>query len=94
MHSHYPATSYNWPSPDDLCWIPRVSVLAVVEPPVPMSVGAHHYKLSTEIFSKIDGVLCMMQINQIRLKLTRFFMLFGGEATAIGKKQTIRKSKC
>ena len=63
MHPHYPATSYNWPSPDDLCWIPRVSVLAIVEPPVPMSVGAHHYKLSTDTISKIDEVLCMMQIK-------------------------------
>ena len=47
----------------DLCWIPQVCVLAIVEPPVPMSVVAHHYKLSTEIFSKIDGILCMMQIK-------------------------------
>ena len=49
MHPHYPSPSYHWPQREDICWIPYLKIVTVIDPPSLTSVGARQYKIKPNI---------------------------------------------
>ena len=57
MHPHFPTHSFEWPSREDICWMPDINVLVVVDTPVPSTRSGRQYHLSTSDMSRIEESL-------------------------------------
>ena len=57
MHPHFPTHSFEWPSREDVCWVPDINVLVVVDTPVPSTRSGRQYHLSTSDMSRIEESL-------------------------------------
>ena len=57
MHPNCPSCSYNWPNRDDICWVPRMNVIFLLQTPSTSSVSGRQYRISTEEDSLIEQLL-------------------------------------
>ena len=46
MHPQYPSSSFNWPSRDGVCWVPRSHIVTEIETPLLSSISARQYNVS------------------------------------------------
>ena len=51
MHPNVPSRSYNWPNQNDICWIPRLNVISIIEAPSLSLLSGRQY------ISKEDDLL-------------------------------------
>ena len=77
MHPPYPSRSYKWPSFDDICWVPIVKIVTIIEDPYPTPIGARQYHISNEDLKKIANVhnLRIFFIH-IRFKFYNYYYIF------------------
>ena len=54
MHPHFPACSLEWPTREDVCWVPDVNIVLVVDAPVPSTQSGRQYCLSTSDLTKVE----------------------------------------
>ena len=54
MHPHFPSYSYHWPCQEDICWVPLLKIVAVVEPPSLASFTGRQYHFSNETVTNIS----------------------------------------
>ena len=53
MHPHLPATSFKWPSRDDICWVPNLHIVCTVNAPSLLTQTARQYYFKSIDMEKI-----------------------------------------
>ena len=57
MHPNVPSQSYNWPNWDDICWVPRLNVISIIEAPSLSLLSGQQYHISKEDNLLIEKLL-------------------------------------
>ena len=56
MHLPLPACSFEWATREDVCWVPDINAILVVDTPVPSTQSGRRYRLSTSDLTNIERV--------------------------------------
>ena len=54
MHPHLPACSFEWATREDVCWVPDINVILVVDTPVPSTQSGRQCCLGTSDLTKVE----------------------------------------
>ena len=69
MHPRLPACSFEWAMREDVCWVPGINVVLVVDTPVPSTQSGRQYGFGTSNLTNIERVsieqFLIIQFNSI-----------------------------
>ena len=54
MHPHLPACSFEWAAREDVCWVPDINVVLVVDTLVPPTQSGRRYCISASDMTKVE----------------------------------------